>query len=162
MQGCGRKSSSLTVHDLYFTTWENWAQTASELCLSEDGVTTTTSKTMRANMVVAALVLLSLVVTEHTSVVHGRRTTLCHNDYQCISGMGRGACCAPRNLIFAPVPECKPAGRRAQLCHVASNFLPYPLHQPHGFHRCPCGSGLACVPRRRGSVIGVCRDLKDL
>ncbi|KAI8485442.1 hypothetical protein Bbelb_368050, partial [Branchiostoma belcheri] len=100
----------------------------------------------------------SFRVIEH--IGHGDQ--LCHNDYQCISGMGRGACCAPRNLIFAPVPECKSAGRRTQLCHVASNFLPYPLHKPHGFHRCPCGNGLACVPRRRGSIIGVCKDLRDL
>ncbi|XP_078572952.1 dickkopf-related protein 3-like [Branchiostoma floridae x Branchiostoma japonicum] len=118
-------------------------------------------ETMRTDMVIVVLVLLALVVPDK-SVALGRHTTLCHNDHQCISGMGRGACCAPRNLIFAPVPECKPAGRRAQLCHVASNFLPYPLHQPHGFHRCPCGNGLACVPTRRGSIIGVCKDLRQL
>ncbi|CAH1255266.1 Hypp1496 [Branchiostoma lanceolatum] len=82
---------------------------------------------------------------------------VCNNDLQCMRRMdGYGACCVFSSLLSRAAPQCKTAGDSGDLCHVGSNFEPYPFWRPHGFGSCPCGRGLTCVPLDR-SFIGVCK-----
>eukprot|EP00058_Branchiostoma_floridae_P013777 XP_002599265.1 hypothetical protein BRAFLDRAFT_64386 [Branchiostoma floridae] len=75
---------------------------------------------------------------------------VCESDRQCIQARGQKSCCAPLGLrdLFSGIPVCKPMGLRGDRCHIAGDYLPYPLDAPRRFWRCPCADGLSCLAPR--------------
>ncbi|XP_066292551.1 toxin MIT1-like isoform X1 [Branchiostoma lanceolatum] len=84
-------------------------------------------------------------------------TGVCESDRQCIQARGQKSCCAPLGLrdLFSGIPVCKPMGLRGDRCHIAGDYLPYPLDAPRRFWRCPCADGLSCLAPK-GSLLGRC------
>ncbi|KAI8501188.1 hypothetical protein Bbelb_212830 [Branchiostoma belcheri] len=83
-------------------------------------------------------------------------TGVCAGDTECIESRGSGFCCAPFNPNAA-MRVCKPAGQAGELCHVASNVMPYPWDQgARKFWRCACAEGTSCVPNHPGAKLGTC------
>ncbi|XP_066292552.1 toxin MIT1-like isoform X2 [Branchiostoma lanceolatum] len=82
---------------------------------------------------------------------------VCESDRQCIQARGQKSCCAPLGLrdLFSGIPVCKPMGLRGDRCHIAGDYLPYPLDAPRRFWRCPCADGLSCLAPK-GSLLGRC------
>ncbi|XP_078692818.1 toxin MIT1-like isoform X2 [Branchiostoma floridae x Branchiostoma belcheri] len=105
---------------------------------------------------------LSLLLLMCTSIVSGGIIPrsfiwVCESDRQCIQARGQKSCCAPLGLrdLFSGIPVCKPMGLRGDRCHIAGDYLPYPLDTPRRFWRCPCADGLSCLAPK-GSLLGRC------
>ncbi|CAH1272966.1 PROK2 [Branchiostoma lanceolatum] len=82
-------------------------------------------------------------------------TGVCAGDSECIESRGTGFCCAPFNPNSA-MRVCKPPGQAGELCHVASNIMPYPWNGGRRFWRCACAEGTICVPNHPGAKLGTC------
>ncbi|CAH1250663.1 Hypp8891 [Branchiostoma lanceolatum] len=73
----------------------------------------------------------------------------CETDQDCIDEYGFGNyCCARVNSIIRNLRQCKPIGEEGELCHVGSNYLPYPFRGSRRFWRCQCNfpQSFWCAP----------------
>eukprot|EP00058_Branchiostoma_floridae_P019551 XP_002605041.1 hypothetical protein BRAFLDRAFT_85187 [Branchiostoma floridae] len=82
-------------------------------------------------------------------------TGVCAGDTECLESRGDGFCCAPFNPNSA-MRVCKPPGQEGELCHVASNIVPYPWEGARKFWRCACAGEMVCVPNHPGAKLGTC------
>ncbi|KAI8481349.1 hypothetical protein Bbelb_409130 [Branchiostoma belcheri] len=109
---------------------------------------------------VATIVFTQFVLQASGAIV---MTGVCQNDVECIAERGQGSCCAPfvTSGILSGIPVCKPPATEWDDCHLITEaFIPYPHTGPRYYWQCPCGTGLRCIPVRRGEVIGKCRRLR--
>ncbi|CAH1272964.1 PROK1 [Branchiostoma lanceolatum] len=95
-------------------------------------------------------VILTMTVPAATDV-YLTLVAACDSDHDCASGH----CCARWNPT-SNLAVCKPLGREGQLCHTASNSMPFPFSGVRRFWRCPCVQGLMC--ERSEGNIGHCRQ----
>ncbi|XP_019642558.1 PREDICTED: prokineticin-2-like [Branchiostoma belcheri] len=101
---------------------------------------------MLPKLLLAAACLLASARFCHGLVLTGA----CDSDHDCTSG-----CCARWNPS-SNLAVCKPLGQEGQLCHTASNSMPFPFSGVRRFWRCPCEEGLTC--ERSEGNIGHCRQ----
>ncbi|CAH1250263.1 Hypp8834 [Branchiostoma lanceolatum] len=81
----------------------------------------------------------------------------CETDQDCIDEYGFGNyCCARVNSIIRNLHQCKPIGEEGELCHVGSNYLPYPFRGSRLFWRCQCNfpQSFWCAPDPASSLSG--------
>eukprot|EP00058_Branchiostoma_floridae_P019549 XP_002605039.1 hypothetical protein BRAFLDRAFT_85185 [Branchiostoma floridae] len=98
-------------------------------------------------LLLATLCLVALVQHCQALVLTGA----CDSDHDCTVGH----CCARWNPS-SNLAVCKPVGREGQLCHTASNSMPFPFSGVRRFWRCPCQQGLTCEGSEGN--IGHCRQ----